>query len=85
MKSNAWSRPRPKGTGPAYSSSYESVFNYDSAADALVVIRLYMTKEEPGLRRGVYAYDPEDERLGRPAAATGGGGEGHPQRQLRLL
>jgi hypothetical protein len=59
VKGNAWSRPGPKGTGPAYSSSYESVFNFDTAADALVVIRLYTTKDEPGLRRGVYAYDPE--------------------------
>ncbi len=59
VKPNAWSRPAPKGTGPAYSSSYESIFNYDPANDALVVIRLYTTKDEPGLRRGVYAYDPE--------------------------
>ncbi len=58
VKGNAWSHPKPKGTGPAYSSSYESVFNYDAGADRLVVIRLYNTKDEPGLRRGVYAYDP---------------------------
>ena len=55
VKENAWSRPRPKGTGPAYSSSYESVFHYDPATDKLVVIRLYTTRDEPGLRRGVYA------------------------------
>jgi hypothetical protein len=59
VKQNTWTRPAPKGTGPAYSSSYESVFNYDRGADRLVVIRLYTTKDEPGLRRGVYAYDPE--------------------------
>src|SRR5262249_11322960 len=40
VKANAWSRPGPKGTGPAYSSSYESVFNYDAKADRLVVLRL---------------------------------------------
>jgi hypothetical protein len=34
------------------------VFNYDPVADALVVIRLYTTRDEPGLRRGVYVYDP---------------------------
>jgi hypothetical protein len=59
VKANAWSRPKPKGIGPAFSSSYESIFHYDAAADRLVVIRLYTTKDEPGLRRGVYAYDPE--------------------------
>jgi hypothetical protein len=59
VKQDAWSRPAPEGIGPAYSSSYESIFNFDTTADALVVIRLYTTKEEPGLRRGVYAYDPE--------------------------
>ena len=58
VKGNAWVRPKPTGTAPAYSSAYESVFNYDRAADRLVVIRLYATKDEPGLRRGVYAYDP---------------------------
>ena len=47
------------GRGPAYSSSYESIFNFDVANDALVVIRLYTTRDEPGLRRGVYVYDPE--------------------------
>lgn len=59
VKANTWSKPKPKGTGPAYSSSYESIFHYDAAADRLVVIRLYTTKDEPGLRRSVYAYDPE--------------------------
>jgi hypothetical protein len=58
VKANAWSRPKPTGTGPAYSSSYETIFNYDRAADKLVAIRLYTTKDEPGLRRGVYVYDP---------------------------
>jgi hypothetical protein len=58
VKDNAWGRPKPTGTGPAYSSSYESIFNFDAAHDKLVVIRLYNTKDEPGLRRGVYVYDP---------------------------
>jgi hypothetical protein len=58
VKDNAWSRPKPTGTGPTYSSSYETVFNYDKAADKLVAIRLYTPGGEPGLRRGVYAYDP---------------------------
>ncbi len=66
VKANAWSRPAPKGTGPAYSSSYESIFHYDVAADALVVIRLYTTKDEPGLRRGVYVYDPEANAWAEP-------------------
>jgi hypothetical protein len=59
VKADAWVRPRPTGAGPAFSSAYESVFNYDSANDALVVIRLYDTKDQPGLRRGVYVYDPQ--------------------------
>lgn len=63
---NAWSRPEPKGTGPAYSSSYESIFNYDPASDSLVVIRLYTTKDEPGLRRGVYVYDPKTNAWAEP-------------------
>jgi len=59
VKANAWSRPKPTGTGPSFATSYESVVNYDREADRLVVIRLYTTKDEPGQRRGVYAYDPE--------------------------
>jgi hypothetical protein len=58
VKENAWSRPRAKGTAPLYSTSYESIFNYDSANDVLVIVRLYDTKDEAGLRRGVYVYDP---------------------------
>ncbi len=65
VKANAWSRPRPKGTGPAHASSYESIFNYDPANDALVVIRLY-GKDEPGYRRGVYAYDPRANAWAEP-------------------
>jgi len=59
VKANAWSKPQAKGTGPLFCTSYESIFNFDSANDALVVIRLYQEKDEPGLRRGVYAYDPK--------------------------
>ena len=52
--------PRPpKGSAPLFASSYESVYNFDATADRLVVIRLYTSKDEPGLRRGVYVYDPE--------------------------
>jgi hypothetical protein len=58
VQSNQWSKPQPTGTGPISCSSYESVFNYDPVHDKLVVIRLYQTKDEPGLRRGVYVYDP---------------------------
>lgn len=58
IKENAWSRPKPKGNGPFASSSYETIYNFDPANDALVCIRLY-DKDAPGLRRGVYAYDPE--------------------------
>jgi hypothetical protein len=59
VKTNAWSKPRAKGVAPFAATSYESVFNYDSVNDVLVVIRLYNTKDEPGWRRGVYVYDPE--------------------------
>ena len=58
VKANAWSKPRPKGGGPLFCTSYESVYNYDAANDRLVVIRLYTDKDEPGRRRGVYVYDP---------------------------
>lgn len=57
MQQNAWSQPQTNGAGPAYASSYESIFAYDVAADALVVIRLYFTEREP--RQGVYRYDPQ--------------------------
>lgn len=66
IKTDSWSHPRPQGTGPAYASSYESIFNYDSVNDLLVVIRLYQTKEEPGFRRGVYAYDPKTNAWAEP-------------------
>ena len=59
VKANRWTRPQPSGTGPRYASLYESIDNYDAANDALVVIRLYETADAPGLRRGVYVYDPE--------------------------
>ena len=84
VKANAWSRPKPKGTGPVYSTSYESVFNFDAAADRLVVIRLYTSKDEPGLRRGVYVYDPEVNAWEEPLPLAGGRGEGDQERQLRL-
>jgi hypothetical protein len=57
VKTNAWSNPKTKGTGPFHATSYESVFSYDTANDALVVLRLY-DKPAPGYRRGVYVYDP---------------------------
>lgn len=56
VEQNTWSRPQTTGAGPAYASSYESIFAYDQANDALVIIRLYATDREP--RRGVYVYDP---------------------------
>lgn len=63
VKANEWSRPKPTGSGPVKCTSYESIFNFDEASDRLVVIRLYdgptREKPEPGLRRGVYAYDPQ--------------------------
>jgi hypothetical protein len=58
VKKNTWSQPHPQGPGPFYSSAYESIFNYDTANDRLVVIRHKTTRDEPGHRRGVYAYDP---------------------------
>jgi hypothetical protein len=58
VKENAWTAPKPKGTAPLYSTSVESFFNYDSANDRLVSIRYRATKDEAGLRQGVYAYDP---------------------------
>lgn len=59
IKENTWSRPQPNGTAPFFSSSYESIFSYDSANDVLVSIRLYDTKDAPGYRRGIYVYDPK--------------------------
>lgn len=59
IKENTWSRPQPKGPGPFFCSAYESIFNNDSANDTLVSIRLYNSKDEPGYRRGIYAYNPE--------------------------
>jgi hypothetical protein len=59
VEANTWSKPRPKGTAPFYSSSYESIFGYDTTNDRLVSIRLYTTRDEPGFRRGIHVYDPE--------------------------
>jgi hypothetical protein len=59
IKKNTWSKPRPSGAGPFHSTAYESIFNFDSANDALVSIRLYNSKDEPGYRRGIYVYNPE--------------------------
>jgi len=56
--SDTWKLPKPAGIGPISCSSYESIFNFDTVSDSLVVIRLYEGKDEPGLRRGVYAYSP---------------------------
>lgn len=58
VKENNWSQPEPKGTGPLFASSFESITNFDKVNDRLVVIRLHSHKDEPGQRRGVYAYDP---------------------------
>ena len=58
VKANTWSNPEPQGNGPLSCSSYESVFNFDSVNDKLVVIRLYDDKTRPEVRRGIYAYDP---------------------------
>jgi hypothetical protein len=65
VKDNTWARPAPKGPGPFSSTSYESIFNFDTASDELVSIRLY-NKDEPGRRRGVYAYDPKTNTWGEP-------------------
>ena len=59
VQDNACSKPQPKGTGPFYCSSYESIFNFDTVNGELVVIRLYQTKDEAGFRSGVYVYNPE--------------------------
>ena len=59
IKTSAWSKPRPSGAAPLGATSYESIFNYEPASDRLVIIRLYTSPDEKGLRRGVYAYDPE--------------------------
>ncbi len=64
VQQNAWSRPQTTGAGPAYASSYESIFTYDVAADALVIIRLYSTEREP--RQGVYVYEPQANAWARP-------------------
>jgi hypothetical protein len=66
VKRNTWTRPASQGLAPLTATSYESIFNYDSASDALVVIRLYDGKDEPGQRRGVYVYDPETNKWADP-------------------
>jgi hypothetical protein len=66
VQQNTWSRPQPKGTGPVAATSYESIFNYDSANDRLVIIRYRTTKDEPGQRRGIYVYDPEANAWAEP-------------------
>jgi len=64
IQQNCWTRPRTVGSGPAYASSYESIFSYDRANDALVIIRLYATEREP--RRGVYVFDPQTDSWADP-------------------
>ena len=59
IKTNAWSKPKPLGTGPISATSYESIFNFDTANDVLLIIRLYDNQDEPGSNRGIYAYDPK--------------------------
>ena len=66
VATESWKQPQPAGVGPISCSSYESIFNYDAVSDALVVIRLYEGKDEPGLRRGIYAYDPHTNRWAEP-------------------
>ncbi len=58
VKTDTWSRPAPSGKGPTGLSGYESIFNYDSVNDKLVVIRLYPKKGDPGRKQGIYVYDP---------------------------
>ncbi len=66
VKENTWSTPRPKGAGPAYCSSVESFVNFDSVNDRLVCIRDRTTKDAPGERQGVYAYDPATNTWAEP-------------------
>jgi hypothetical protein len=68
VKANRWTRPKPTGVGPRYASSYESIYNFDVANDALVIIRLYETGDTPGLRRGIYVYKPENNAWAEPLA-----------------
>jgi hypothetical protein len=66
VQKNAWGKPQAKGTGPVAATSYESIFNYDAANDRLVVIRYYTTRDEPGWRKGVYAFDPATNAWAEP-------------------
>lgn len=68
LKENAWSAPRPKGPGPLYASANQSIFIFDPASDRLVSIRCHTTKDEPGQRQGVYAYDPATNSWAEPRA-----------------
>lgn len=58
VKSDTWSRPAPSGAAPTGLSGYESIYNYDTVNDKLVVIRLYPKKDDPGRKQGIYVYDP---------------------------
>jgi hypothetical protein len=66
IQSHTWSAPRATGSAPLAATSYESIFNYEPASDRLVVIRLYTNPDEPGSRRGIYAYDPETNAWSEP-------------------
>ena len=59
VKRNEWSKPRATGPAPLSATSYESIVEFDTSSDMLVVIRLYDGQDGRGPRRGVYAYDPQ--------------------------
>jgi hypothetical protein len=65
VKENVWNQVGAKGPAPLAATAYESIYNFDAANDRLVVIRLH-DKDEPGLRRGVYAYDPATNSWAEP-------------------
>ena len=68
VKENRWDRPKATGAAPFSCTSYDSIYNCDAVNDRLVVIRLRTTpdKDEPGLRRGVYVYDPKSNAWADP-------------------
>jgi len=54
---NQWSKPQATGAAPRAATSNDSIFQFDTANDRLIVIRRKDGGE--GMRRAVYAYDPQ--------------------------
>lgn len=53
---NHWTKPDAAGTAPRAATSNDSIFQFDTVNDRLVIIRWSAGEGEP---RAVYSYDPE--------------------------